>query len=239
MGIKETLRKAAGLLIELPPETPSVTPGTAPAGELDALLADLEGKTSGKPAPTKTAPTKTVEQIVRDAEGPNLEQIRVSSGEPVPISGEGQVEFATVYKNAGLPAVGFTAEQMLELLASLPSELPLDTKRHTVRVSLGALGKTMGATPETIVSDASRKLAALHAYVEQLGAQTDAQVSGAQQEIAALEAQIEAKRKAIQEAKVRLTGVTRSCEAESDRLDDILEFFSLDLPPSRYAGETK
>ena len=41
MRLKETLRKAASLLVELPPEEPAAPPGTT-ASEVDALLADLE-----------------------------------------------------------------------------------------------------------------------------------------------------------------------------------------------------
>jgi predicted nucleic acid-binding Zn-ribbon protein len=96
----------------------------------------------------------------------------------------------------------------------------------------------MGATPESIVADATRKLAALNSYVENLNKQTTDFVTGAEGEIAALQAQIEERRKAIQEAKVNLMQASQRCDAEADRIDDILEFFSLDLPPSSYA-ETK
>jgi hypothetical protein len=203
MGLKETFRRAAGLLVELPPDTAPVQ-SAIPTGELDELMAELEGR----------------------------EPVRLSEG-AVPISGEGPVEFGPVYQGAGLPVVGFTAEQMLELLASLPAELPLETRRQTVRVSLGALGKTVGATPETITADAARKRAALHAYVEQLETETEERVAGAQQEIASLEAQIEEKRRTIQEARVRLATVTRSCEAEAERLGDIPAFFDVDFPPAK------
>lgn len=116
------------------------------------------------------------------------------------------------------------------MLASLPTELPLATRRQTVRVSLEALGKAVGATPETIAADASRKRGALAACVEQLGGETEAQVSRAQDEIKALEARIEEKRQAIRSARVRLAEVTQSCAAESDRLGAILEFFSPEVP---------
>jgi hypothetical protein len=226
MGLKETLRKAAGLLVELPPEE-AAAPVSATAGELDDLLAELEGKTGGT--------TKTVEQIVRDTQGPDLEQISVAASGPPPVTPEGQIDFGKLYETAKLPPASFSAEQMLEMLTSLPSELPLDTKRQTVRVTMASLGKTLGATPETVVADASRKLAALHAYVEDLSTQTTEFATTTESEIAALQAQIEEKRKAIQSAKLKLGEVQRACDLESDRLDDILEFFSLDVAPSKYA----
>jgi hypothetical protein len=236
MRLRDSLRRAAGLLVELPPEEPQpeaeVRPRPAPsksASELSDLLAQLDD--------TGPAPTKTVEQIVRDAHGPNLDEIRIPAGTPAPaLTPEGQLDFPALYTAAGLPAVPFSAEQMLDMLASLPQELPLDTRRQTVKVTLGALGKSAGATPDTIVADASRKLAALASYAESLAQQTTQTVAAAEQEIAALTARIEAQRRAITEARQRLTQVTEACHAESDRLDDVLEFFSLDVPPSKYAG---
>ena len=121
------------------------------------------------------------------------------------------------------------------MLSSLPAELPLDTKRQTVKVTLASLGKTMGATPETIVSDASRKLAALHAYVEHLTKRTEEFTASGESEIAALQTQIEEKRKSILEAKNQLAKTSQACDGESEKLDEVLEFFSLDVAPSKYA----
>jgi len=151
-------------------------------------------------------------------------------------SPDGKVDCTPIYQQSALPAAPFTAEQMLDMLNSLPPELPLDTKRQTVKVTLASVGKTIGATPETIVADASRKLAALTAYVEHLSKDTAASVAAAEQEIAGLQAQIEEKRRAIQTAQERQSEARRLCDAESDRLDDVLEFFSLDVPPSKYAS---
>ena len=226
MGLREAMRKAAGLLVELPPE-PQEPEGDLTAAEMNDLVAGLDQ--------TAPVPTKTVAQIVHETEGPNLEEIKASPTTPLPVTPEGTADFAVIYQGAGLPAAPFTAEQMLDMLSKLPTELPLDTKRQTVKVTLDSVGKTVGATPETIVADASRKLAALTAYVENLTSQTNEFVTRGEAEISALEAQIEARRKAIQEARHKLTQVTQMCDSESDRLDDVLEFFSLDLPPSKYA----
>jgi hypothetical protein len=140
-----------------------------------------------------------------------------------------------IYRHASLPPAPFTAEQFLEMLSSLPQELPLDTKRSTVKVSLNALGKTTGTTPDTIVADASRKLAALASYLDSLGTLTKEQVAAAEQEIAELQARIEDRRKSMQAAQQLLFETTQRCTAESERLDDVLEFFSLDVAPSKYA----
>lgn len=227
MGLKEALRKAAGLLVEMPAETPA---DATPVDD-DALWS--ESPLGERPA---AARTRTVDEIVREAEGPNLDQISAKNFSAPPVTQDGKLDFASIYAQAGVTAAGFTAEQMLDLLASLPQELPLETKRQTMRVTLTALGRTSGASPETVVADASRKLAALHAYAEHLGEETTQLVSAAEKEIAALQLQIEEKRKGIQTAKLRLAEVTHGCDAEADRLDDVLEFFSLDVEPSRYAA---
>lgn len=228
MGLKDALRKAAGLLVELPPEQAETEP-PADGSSVDQLFAELE-----KDAPP--APAKTVEQILQESQGPNLDEVKVPpSATPAGAPPEGNVDFQAIYSQANLPVATFSAEQMLEMLASLPQELPLETKRQTVKVSLNALGKTMGATPDSIVADATRKLAALNSYIENLNRQTSEFVAGAEGEIAALQAQIDERRKAIQNAKVVLIQASQRCDAEADRVDDILEFFSLDVPPSTYA----
>ena len=48
---------------------------------------------------------------------------------------------------------------------------------------------------------------------------------------------VEAKRIAIQSAKNEMARVMQACEAESDKLDDVLEFFSLDVGASKYAPQ--
>jgi hypothetical protein len=236
MALRDTLRKAAGLLVELPPGAESLPPkagGPTTAAEVDRLLAEL-GDTEGGAA---AGATKTVDQIVREAPGPNLDEIKVADASLEPIvGGDGKADFGPIYRQSGLPPAPFTAEQMLEMLASLPPELPLDTKRQTVKVTLNAMGKTIGATPETIVADASRKLAALTAYMDHLTKETADSAAAAQQEITALQAQIEEKRRSIETAQQKQAQMRQLCDAESDRLDDVLEFFSLDLPPSKYAA---
>lgn len=260
MGIGDKLRKAAGLFVELPPEEemPRTEPGITDTGgasspepsamdDIDQRLARMNQTIQGiqgggegiAPADVPAAATgqaRTVEQIVRDTEGPNLDEITVSSEElPNVVTPEGTVDFPAIYDKAGLPPAPFTAEQTLEMLSSLPANLPLEVKRQTVQVTIGAMGKSIGATPETIVADASRKLAALAAYVEDLNKHTTDFVAAAEFEIEGLLAQVEEKRKAILAAKEQQANISQVCDRETDRLDDILEFFSLDVGVSKYA----
>jgi hypothetical protein len=241
MNLHGVLRKAAGLLVELPPEEQQVQQDTqrspdAGSGARSAtedIWAELEAEVKNS-APATT--TKSVEQIVRDAQGPNLDQIHVPADTPPPTANsEGKMDFTAIYHRAGLAPSPFTAEQTIDMIASLPAELPLETRRQTIRVTINAMGKAIGATPETVVADASTKLAALSAYAESVGQQTSGLLKNAEEDIAALQAQIEEKRNAMLEAQQLQAQVMTICQAEAHRLEEVLEFFSLDIPPSKYA----
>jgi hypothetical protein len=250
MSIADKLRQAAGYFVELPPEekteervaerkatlnfsdTPSNSSSTSATDELDKRLAELEALSTGAKPPTTP---RTIEQIVQDTPGPDLNQIQIEVNGAAPTTTEGTLDFALIYKQAKLPGATYTAEQTLAMLAQLPENLPLETKRQTVGVMLASLGASMGATPETIVADASRKLAALAAFTTAQQNHTQSFVAAAEFEIAELQKQIEEKRLEIKASTDNLTHAQSACEAEADRLDDILEFFSLDIGPSKYA----
>ena len=273
MSLKDTLRKAASLVVELPPEAPkpfnyqsqgddsdAQTPqSSAAAAVAAALAAGGDDNTSGSgavseaeaPSPAlKTASTapvspavvpsasrpKTIEQIVRDSSGPNLDEIaaRLPSAAGA-LGADGNLDFSALYQAANLPQTPFTAEQTVDMIGSLPQSLPLDIKRQTVQVTLDALGKAIGATAETIVADTSRKLAALAAYSDNFAQSTDTLAQEAEAEIADLMARAEAKKGEILAARQTQDTITQQCRREADRLDDVLEFFSKDIFPSRHA----
>ena len=222
MDIAEKLRKAAGLFVDIPA-------GQAMGHAEKAPLEDDREMAAPQ--------TRTVEQIVREAAGPNLEDIQVPQPTAPPVvTTDGKTDFAAIYAQAGLPAVPFSAEQMRDMLNSLPAELPLPMRRQTMKVTLDAMGKSIGATSDGIVADASRKMAALAAYAKSLSEQTKAQVSESEQEIGNLQAQIEEKRRLVAQSQAKLTEAVQLCNTESDHLDDVLEFFSLDVPPSKHSA---
>ncbi|MBB6050531.1 hypothetical protein [Armatimonas rosea] len=255
MPITDKLRKAVGLFVvmdepteETPPRLnfsePAATPTQAPSAEmseLDRKLAEIEKRSqaiaAGATGATPPPLPQTVEQLVRQSAGPNLDEIKVSaeqtSGALLP---DGKVDVQAIYAGAKLPAVTFGAEQTRELLSKLPPGLSLDMQRQMVAATLTTMGATMGASAETIVADASRKLAALAAYVTDLQKVTSERVSYAQAEIEALEARIAEQKSIIASTQQQLTTAQTQCEAEADKIDDILEFFSLDTGPSKYAA---
>ena len=169
MGISKLLRKAAGLVIELPPEieTQEVKTETKPAlnlhsndlnlpssDELDRRLAAMDATIkAAKPLPAAT--TSTIEEIVKASAGPNLDEITPPTAEAAKaaLTETGDVDFAAIYAGANLPKSAFTAEQTIEMLESLPAHLPLEIRRQTVQATVATMGKAIGATPETIVTD--------------------------------------------------------------------------------------
>ncbi|PQV64164.1 hypothetical protein B1R32_1068 [Abditibacterium utsteinense] len=238
------MRKAAGLLVEIPRESPEM-PGQNSRPPLgDADLPDMELPSEAR---LNVLEPRSVEDIVREAQGPNLDEVQVDETQisAAPLNAPGGIlsgetlDFSAIYRAANLAPNAFGAEQMLETLQSLPAELPLETRRATVRAMLSTLGKATGATPESVVADASRKLAALESFESYMARKTSDAIAKNDAEIAELELQIDAKREAIQKIKGELLKVQTGCEAESDRLDDVLEFFSLDVGASKYAPSTE
>lgn len=230
------MRKAASLIVEMPPEEHGINLRSEDVDLDDLPDLDLpaNARLPGAGAKGAVQEPRTVEQLVRESDGPNLDQIQIQQISPDATAGQ-TLDFAAIYSAAKLPESQFGAEGMLEMLRSLPPELPLETRRATVKAMLGTLGKNMGATPESIVADASRKLAALQSFNSFMEKKSGDSVAQSEAEIVDLEAQIDARKTQIQNARSELTRVTQGCEAEADRLDDVLEFFSLDTGASKHA----
>lgn len=218
MSIKRILKKAANLVVEIP-DSP-------------------EEAEFAMPTPTP-AVSKSVEQIIREEPGPDLDQIKIEP-EPTPVetgpsAPAGNVEFQSVYTKAGLTPMAFGAEQALEVIRSLPSELPLAARRATVHATLQAMGKAMGVDTKGIVADAGRKVAALSAYEDLLTHQAETYMLSIEQKILELEAKIEVHRADIESTKQMLAAAIAKCDAESENLDEVLEFFTSDQAPSSNA----
>lgn len=221
MKIKNLMSKAVGLFVE-------TGPISDPAVESTDLLAP-------ESAPE---PPKTIEQIVAAAPGPKLEEIQVSK-ESVeqPVAVGGKPDFNRIYNQAGVPVVAFGANEVLDVIHSLPADLAIEVRRKAVQSTLGAMGKAMGVSTESVVTDATRKLKALESYSEKLQLRAEEFAVSTEAAIAELEKQIATHRQTLDENKKMLSDAIASCEAESDRIDDILEFFSLDIAPSKNAPD--
>ena len=219
MPLSDALKKVQGLFIEADPDDVKATPTAEP----------------NTPTPR---PTKSIEQIAREQPGPSLDEIKVpATPAPAIERADGSIDFAAIYASAGLPASAFSAEQVLEILSSLPEALPMEAKRATLKVTLNAMGATLGVTPETVVADASRKLTALGAQAANYTAQAQSYVEKAEAEIVRMEGEIARRRESIGMAKSRQVHMVEACNKEADRLDDVLEFFSLDAGTSKHAPQ--
>lgn len=278
MSLRNVMRKAAGLLVEMPDEPepslpdvdlPEIGKGATdkdaaqrPAPDIDELLAVVRGPKSGalgagsgasSSASSAPAPaTATATQVAQSGTGPNLDQIKSAAagavnpsafvpGAPAQASGpgigpDGKVKLPVIYEAAGIAPTPFTAEQALELIAAMPADLPIEVRRQMVKATLSTIGKTLGATPQTIVADATRKATALESYLESYTRKSEEFTKKVEGDIATLEAQIAEKRKAIETARRRVSELSKFCDQEAERLDDVLEFFSLDVGPSKYAA---
>ncbi|GAB4456063.1 MAG: hypothetical protein OHK0029_13350 [Armatimonadaceae bacterium] len=193
-----------------------------------------------KPEPAPATPKQTpdvaslrrlVEQAVLDSEGSKLEAVRLGTGSDAPPLMSGKtLNFPALYSKVSLPEPTFSAEQMLEMLGKLPTEMPLEMKRKTVDVALGMLGKHINTNGETLVTDTTRKMTTLATFAQEYEKKTSERVAATETEIAALLAQVEEKRQAVKAANERLATVQEICVAETDRLDNVLEFFKSDAP---------
>lgn len=237
MSMPDMMRRVAGLFVELPPQAAETQSAPMSDEELDKRLAQLSQNAAslGVPSAPEAGTGRTVEQVVRDSPGPNLDEIHFSVPTDALLQPDGTIDFAALYAAASLPSVPFTAEQTIDMLGSLPATLPLEMKRQTVQVTLSAMGKATGVTSETIIADTSRKLAALSIYSEDFTTRSETFVTESEAEIAAMLQQVEERRSAILSAKQQQSHVRQVCAGEADRLDDVLEFFSVDVPPSRLA----
>lgn len=242
MSLKDTLRKAAEVFVDLPDEEPDAArqPGVAAStaepdamADIDRRLAEMSQRLAAGSAglaegsaeaagPADAAPKLTLSNTDTAAA---VSPAGGAPSAPEALTADGGLDLAALYARAEVPAVPFPAEQALEMIRSLPANLPLDVKRQTVQVTVISMGKAIGATPETIAADAAHKREALAAYAEEVAKQTGDFTQAAEFEIAELERQIEAKRAAIYDAKNRQEQVKRLTDAEAERLNELLGFF--------------
>ena len=234
MSLRDTMRKAASLIVELPPEETELN---LKSNDIDLDSWPDTDLPPDAQLPGAVAASQTVAQLVQKADGPNLDEIEIAQM-PAAIAGENALDFAAIYAAAKLPPTQFGADEMRNVLRSMPADVPLPTKRVTVKAVLNGMAN-MGASPENIVADASRKLAALQAFEGFMERKTGETLESGASEIAQLESQIEAHRQAMENAQNELARVTQECESEASKLGEVLEFFSLDENGSAAANENQ
>ena len=142
------------------------------------------------------------------------------------VDADGLVNFETLYAQAGVPAVPFTAEQALDMLHHMPSGVSEEARQQVITVTLAALGKSVGGTPEAIVADATRKQAALQSFRQSRGDQLADLTSAAQARVADLQREIAKSQAMMEAAKTQYAHLSENCRTEEARLDTVVDFFS-------------
>jgi hypothetical protein len=153
----------------------------------------------------------------------------VTAAEQPALSSEGTLDFPAIYQFAKVSTTSFTAEQTLDMLEQLPKEMPLEMKRQTVQVTLGALGTAIGVNRQSIVGDAAQKRDTLQQFAETQGKKTADYISETESQIADLQRQITQKEEQIATAKEKQERIRTLCDTESDRLESVLSFFGTEL----------
>lgn len=179
--------------------------------------------------------------------GPNLDEVKVKVDPPAegtPVNEfilpkrkpDGGWDFLPVYAASNLVPGTFTAEQALEIIRSMPPELPIELRRKTVSASIGTLGKTLGVTPESIAADAALKIAAIEDFQSKVDGNFSEYATKVTAAITSYEKKIAEMKLSIETARGKATELKSACVAEIDLLDDVTEFFTLDTGASKYAA---
>ena len=159
-----------------------------------------------------------------------LNPVPVAAAVPVddasPVDADGLVDFERLYGQAGVPAVPFTAEQALDMLHNMPAGVSEEARHQVINVTLSALGKSVGGTPEAIVADATRKQAALQRFRQTRGDQLVDLTSAAEAHLAELQKEIAKSQAIIESAKQQYQRLSENCKSQEALLDTVVDFFS-------------
>lgn len=244
--MSDILKKVKGLFVEGDNSTTTATSGVEPTGSVaggDDAWKQWENIAKGH---AKSTPVPLADAIAKQP-GPNIDSVSVNlppASKPadefvMPKKREdGTWDFSPIYAHSNLQPPAFTAEQARDIIASLPSSLPLEVRRETVSKTVGAIGKTLGITPDVIASDAALKIAAVEDFRQKINQRFGEYETKAQQAIAEYERKIAETKISIESAKTRSAEVMTACDSEIDKLDDVTEFFTLDTGSSKHVAVT-
>jgi hypothetical protein len=172
--------------------------GGAPAGDADAA-ADLIEKYSKGPEP-----------------------MPVKLDGPLPQVKNGAVDFAKVYRAAGIaPEEMDRAAKALSLIGALPQDTPASTRKQIVEASL----KAFGVPTDKIIEASAQELQALEAFVR--AGQTDVQkvIADGNGRIDALQKEMAQVKQAMEQSVTEQTDRTRITNTEKLKIQELLEFF--------------
>ncbi|MEZ0327392.1 MAG: aquaporin [Fimbriimonas sp.] len=141
------------------------------------------------------------------------------------VAPDGRLNFSAIYRMGNLPEVPFTAEQVLQMVEALPGDLPMQSKRAAISVTLQTMARSTGASAETVLADASRKMQALASFAETYTEQANQYILKTQHEIETMEAEIERRQRGIEESTQKQSQMVEACQSEADRIEKVFDYF--------------
>ena len=203
-----------------------------------ALRAVVDIKDPPPPPPPEPVPQSSWDELdgalkiqERREERQRLNSVPVAastaadSGES-PVDADGLINFEVLYTQAGVLTVPFTAEQALDMLSHMPAGVSEEARQQVINVTLAALGRSVGGTPEAIVADATRKQAALQKFRQTRGDQLVELTSTAEERIVDLQGEIAKSQAIIEKAKRQYQILSDACAAQETQMDKVVDFFS-------------
>ena len=203
-----------------------------------ALKAVVEIKDPPLPPPPEPIPQAAYDELdgalkiqERRESRQRLNTVSLSPNVPAadqssPVDADGLVDFEKLYAQAGVPVVPFTAEQALDMLHNMPGGVSEAARQQVITVTLAALGRSVGGTPEAIVADAVRKQAALQQFRQTRGDQLADLTTAAGARLAELQREIAKSQAVMEAAKTQYAHLSENCQSEEARLDTVVDFFS-------------
>ncbi len=222
MPIDPIWKRALKAVVEIKDPPPPPPPEPIPQASYDELDGAL--KIQERREARQRLPSPAIVPLATDLAGP--------ADTSSPVDADGLVDFETLYRQAKVLTVPFTAEQALDMLQHMPSGVSEDARQQIINATLSALGKSVGGTPEAIVADATRKQATLQSFRQTRGEQLVDLTSAAEAKIADLQKEIAKSQAIIEAAKRQYAQLSDYCQSEEARLDTVIDFFS-DTPAPR------
>lgn len=177
-------------------------PGAPAADDADALIAKYAKEEPPPPSP-----------------------IELKGDVPLPQEAGAPIDFAAVYRAAGIDDdEQGRIDKARNLLSTLPAETPKEVKRQIVEASLKAFGYPV----EQIIEAGAEEIQALQAFIEIGQRDTQKTLTETNTRIEALQKEI-AQMKEIMERKVAAQyQLTNACNEQKLRVQEVLEFFGQD-----------
>jgi hypothetical protein len=148
---------------------------------------------------------------------------------PEPVVGlDGSINFDRLFQEAQLPVPDLTAEQAVQILSRIPSELPLRIRRLAVKASLDILHLSGKEAGESVVFDAANKIVQITRLQETVDDEVEVQRAEIAAEIAELEAEIAQRQEVLAAAQRRADTALANCRQRAAELNKVLIFFDDD-----------